>query len=157
MSDINLRKSLGNFNSIICLKALITGLEDVLGKSGAYANLIFAGRIRGSGLVKDLDLSNTKKPLEEWSQLIKDALGVDGTRLCIIKKIEIDGGILRTYLEETVCSAGEEKGSSRKVSFTLGVIQGALEEVTGKKLIGRQTGSVLRGQNYDIIDFKEAY
>ena len=155
MSDIVLRKKLGNFNSLVCLKALVVGLEDVLGEGGAHANLILAGRIRGRNLVKDLGLSKTNKSLEEWSQLIKDALGENGTKLCIVEKIEVDGNILRAYLSETVCSAGEEQGSSRKVTFTLGVIQGAIEEVIGKRLVGKQTGSILRGQDYDIIDFRE--
>ncbi len=155
MSDVILRKKLGNFNSIVCLRAVVIGLESVLGESGAHANLILAGRIRGRNLVKDLGLSNSNKPLEEWSKIIKEALGENGTKLCIVEKIEVDNNILRTYLSETVCSAGEEQGSSRKVTFTLGVIQGALEEVIGKRLIGQQVGSILRGQDYDIIDFKE--
>lgn len=155
MSDIYLRKTLGDFNSIVCLKALVVGLENILGEGGAHANLILAGRIRGRNLVKDLGLSMTNKPLLEWSQLVKDTLGENGTKLCIIEKIEIDGDIIRTFLSETVCSAGEEQGSSRKVTFTLGAVQGAIEEITGKRLVGKQTGSVLRGQDYDIIDFWE--
>ncbi len=157
MSEVILRKKLGNFSSIVCLKAVVVGLEDVLGLGGAHANLILAGRIRGRNLVKDLGLSNSTKPIEEWSNLIKEALGENGTRLCIVEKIEVDNNILRAYLSETVCSAGEEQGSSRKVTFTLGVIQGAIEEVIGKRLIGKQVGSVLRGQDYDIIDFKEHF
>lgn len=37
-----LRKELGEFNSIICLKAVVVGLEEVIGEQGARANLILA-------------------------------------------------------------------------------------------------------------------
>ncbi|NOY73004.1 MAG: hypothetical protein GXP14_11620 [Gammaproteobacteria bacterium] len=151
-----MREHLGDYSSIVCLKALVVGLEDILGEKGARANLILAGRIRGRTIIKDLGLSNTDKALAEWSITVKDAIGENGTRLCTIAKVEEEeDGILRIYLSETVCSAGEEPGSERQLTFTLGAIQGAVEEATGKKFLAKQTGSVLRGQDYDIIDFQE--
>ncbi len=153
MTQQIIRKQLGDFSSIICLKALICGLEDVLGEQGARANLILAGRIRGNAIAKSLGLSNTSQPLDEWVDLVRKAIGKSGTRLCTLEKVEIDGDITRAFLSETVCSAGEPVGSPRQLSFTLGAIQGVIEEATGHKLIGVQTGSVLRGQEYDIIDF----
>lgn len=155
MSNANIREKLGDFSSIVCLKALVVGLEDILGEKGARANLVLAGRIRGRTIIQDLELSNTDKSLEEWTAAVKEAIGEMGTRLCDISKVEKDGGILRVYLSETVCSAGEDPGSSRQLTFTLGAIQGAVEEATGKKFFAKQTGSVLRGQDYDIIDFEE--
>jgi len=154
MSNANIREKLGDFSSIVCLKALVVGLEDILGEKGARANLVLAGRIRGRTIIQDLGLSNTSKPLEEWTAAVKEAIGETGTRLCDIAKVEKDGDILRIYLSETVCSAGEDPGSDRQLTFTLGAIQGAVEEATGKKFIVKQTGSVLRGQDYDIIDFE---
>lgn len=154
MNQETMRKELGDFSSIICLKALVVGLEEILGVQGARANLILAGRIRGNTIVKNLGLSNTTKPLDEWTTMIKDAIGEAGTRLCKLERVEVDGDITRVYLSETVCSAGEEAGSPRKLTFTLGAIQGAIEEATGNKLVGVQTGSVLRGQDYDIVEFQ---
>ncbi|TPW17539.1 MAG: putative hydrocarbon binding protein (contains V4R domain) [Halothiobacillaceae bacterium] len=155
MSDVCLRKELGDFSSIICLKALVVGLEEVMGVQGARANLILAGRIRGQTIAKNLGLSNTDKPMAVWSAMVREAIGKNGTRLCDVVKVEEEGDILRVFLSETVCSAGEAPGSPRLLTFTQGAIHGALEEITGKKFIGVQTGSVLRGQEYDIIDFRE--
>lgn len=155
MNNTNVREKLGDFSSIVCLKALVVGLEDILGEKGARANLVLAGRIRGRTIIKELGLSGTDKPMEEWTAAVKEAIGETGTRLCDISKVEKDGDILRVYLSETVCSAGEESGSSRQLTFTLGAIHGAVEEATGKKFFAEQTGSVLRGQDYDIIDFIE--
>ena len=131
------------------------GLEEVMGEQGARANLILAGRIRGKNIAKSLGLSNTDKPLDEWSTMLQKAVGSEGTRLCKIDKVEQNDEVIRVYLSETVCSAGEPQGSPRKLTFTLGAVQGAVEEVTGKKLTGVQTGSVLRGQDFDIIDLTE--
>ncbi|HBY77432.1 MAG TPA: hypothetical protein DEG47_10655, partial [Cyanobacteria bacterium UBA11148] len=58
------------------------------------------------------------------------------------------------YTRETVCSAGEPQGSSRQCTFTLGAIQGFLEAFLGKRLRGIQTESVLRGGNYDILEYR---
>ena len=38
---------------------------------------------------------------------------------------------------------------------TLGAVQGAIEAVTGRKLKGTQTASVLRGGAYDTIEFND--
>jgi len=149
------REDLGDFCSIACLKAIIAGLEDILGEPLIRSNLILAGRMRGRNIIRDLGLSNTDKPISEWSMAISEALGKEGTRLCTVVKAEQDGDIIRVHLSETVCSAGEKPGSPRKLTFTQGVVQGAIEETMGKKLEGVQTGSVLRGQDYDIIEFSD--
>src|SRR5690606_1956100 len=83
---------------------------------------------------------------------MKNALGTDGTRLCGVDKIEETGEGYRVYLSDTVCSAGEPQGSTRELSFTLGAVHGAMEVVVGKKLRAKQVGSVLRGQDHDIIE-----
>lgn len=153
--NTNLRENLGNFSSIICLKALITGLEDVLGENGARANLILAGRVRGRDIVKSLGYSKTDCALEEWTAAVKAAIGENGTRLCEIDKVEADGETIRIYLSETVCSSGEEIGSPRQLTFTLGAIQGAVEEALDKKFIAKQVGSILRGQDHDIVELHE--
>ena len=56
---------------------------------------------------------------------------------------------------ETVCSAGEEIGSDRNCTFTLGAVWGALEGINGKTYLGEQTQSVLRGGQYDRFVFEE--
>ncbi|HEY9806151.1 MAG TPA: hypothetical protein V6D04_06250, partial [Candidatus Obscuribacterales bacterium] len=78
----------------------------------------------------------------------------DGTRLCIVDKLDTTGESIRVYCRETICSAGEPQGSPRQLTFTLGALQGVLEQATGKRLRGKQTESVLRGSSHDVISFE---
>ena len=154
MTEKKLRKQLGDFNSIVCFRAIITGLEKVMGVDATRGNLIRAGRLRGIEIVQKLGLSKTSEPLAEWSAKVAEVIGENGTRLCVVSKVEEDNGLYRIYLSDTICSADEEPGSSRQLSFTQGAIQGALEEATGLRLFGDQVGSTLRGDDYDILEFK---
>ncbi len=146
------RNELGDFNSIICFRALITGIEDALGPRAAMIALLSAGRARGRSLAKELGLSNASANLSEIAELMNTALGVKGTRLCIIDKIESsDQNALLVYCRETICSANELPGSDRELSYTMGAVQGVLEEVTGKRLRGKQVESVLRSGTHDVV------
>lgn len=150
-----LRQELGDFNSIVCLKAIVTGIEEALGEKAAAIALIAAGRQRGRILAQQLSLVNkgAEISLEEAKTLANKAIGKEGTCLCLIDKIEQDGDVYRVYTKETVCSAGEPEGSSRQCTFTLGAIQGFLEACLGKRLRGKQTESVLRGSTHDVLEY----
>jgi len=150
-----LRSNLGQFSSVVCLKAIITGIEDTLGEQATAIALIAAGRIRGKNLAKEgqLDLLNIDDDLEQITNKVSEVLGADGTRLLLLHKIERKDGLLYTYSTDTVCSAGEAPGSSRKCAFTLGALQGVLETITGDKLRGIQVGSVLREGDYDVFEY----
>lgn len=152
--SIQLRPELGEFNSIVCFKALITGMEDSLGEKATAIALIAAGRARGKKLVQELGLNNSQISLDEAGSKLSQALGKDGTRLCKIDKIIEQGDVIQVYTSETVCSAGEPQGSSRSCTFTLGAVWGAVEQVTGKRLQGKHIESVLRGSSHDIFEFK---
>ena len=156
MSDDLLRPELGNFNSIVCFKALVTGMEAALGERTAAVGLIAAGRERGQGLVESLGLagSGIGDPTA-LAAALDDALGANGTRLCKVCGVNVSGGTFSVSLQETVCSAGEPQGSPRKLSFTLGAVMGAMESITGRKLKATQTESVLRGGVYDTIEFTD--
>lgn len=148
-----LREVLGDFSSIVCFKAMVTGIEDALGGKAAFIALVSAGRACGKQLAASLELVGQENNLTKVCQLIADALGPNGTRLCLIEKIEkVDDEIL-VYCRETICSTGEEPGSPRELSYTLGAVQGVLEALTGRRLRGRQVASVLRGSQYDVIAF----
>ena len=149
-----LRPELGEFNSIVCFKAVITGMEDSLGEKATAIALIAAGRARGKKLAQELGLDNSQISLDEAGSRLSQALGKDGTRLCKIDKIIEQGDAIQVYTSETVCSAGEPQGSSRSCTFTLGAVWGAIEQVTGKRLQGKHTESVLRGSSHDIFEFK---
>jgi predicted hydrocarbon binding protein len=149
------REKLGEFSSIVCFKSVITGMEDALGEKATAISLIAAGRARGKNLAKSLGLSGATTDLDKIATALDEAVGQNGTRLTAVDKIAQEGDLIKVYCSETVCSAGEEIGSPRKCTFSMGAIWGALEEVTGKKLRGVHTESVLRGGSHDVFEFSE--
>ena len=149
-----LREQLGDFSSIICLKSMIKGLEEALGEKATAIALTASGRKRGRDLVKSLDLSNASIALDAAAAQIAAAIGENGTRLCILHKIVNEDGIYKAYVTGDVCTAGEPQGSDFKCLFTLGAVWGAIEEVTGQRLQGQHTESVLKGASYNLFEFK---
>ena len=152
MNDV-LRPELGNFSSIVCFKAVITGMEAALGDKATAIALTSAGRARGKNLVESLGLNGVDLPLADLASKMAYALGKDGTRLLIIDKIEKEGETYKAYTRETVCSSGEDQGSDRKCTFTLGAVQGALETITGQRFRGKHVESVLRGGEHDVFEY----
>jgi predicted hydrocarbon binding protein len=147
-----LRPTLGDFNSVVCFKGVITGMEEALGEKATAIALISAGRTRGRNLATQLGLAGTNLPLTDLTSKLNAAVGKDGTRLCHVEKIEQDGDKIRVYTSETVCSAGEPQGSGRKSTYTMGAIWGAIESIMGKKMQGKHTESVLRGGSHDVFE-----
>jgi predicted hydrocarbon binding protein len=147
------RPTLGQFSSIVCFKSVITGMEEALGEKATAIALIAAGRERGKNLAKELGLSGSTEDLSVIAAKLNEAIGANGTHLTAVDKIVIDGDLIKVYCSETVCSAGEPQGSDRKCTFTMGAVWGALTEVTGKKLRGVHTESVLRGGANDVFEF----
>jgi predicted hydrocarbon binding protein len=149
------RTELGNYSSVVCLKAIIVGVEEALGEKAAAIALISAGRQRGKTLAQELDLVNKSDvmSLEDIAVKVSHVLGKDGTRLCVVAKIEQDGDTYKVYTRETICSVGEDEGSPRQCTFTLGAIQGFLESFLNKRLRGKHTQSVLRGDDYDVLEY----
>ncbi|ELR96871.1 hypothetical protein [Gloeocapsa sp. PCC 73106] len=155
-TEENLRQELGSFSSIVCLKAIITGVEEALGEKAAAIAMIAAGRKRGKQLAAALKLSgqSERMSLEQVTEKANEHLGKDGTRLCLIDKIvPIEEGY-QVYTRETICSSGEEQGSPRTCTYTLGVLQGFLEEFLGKRLRGTQIASVLRNGTHDVLEYR---
>lgn len=152
MPDSNhLRPEIGDFASIVCTKAIVVGMENALGERAAHVALIAAGRSRGRQLAEQLGKKDV--PLSDLAALLNEAIGANGTRLCIVHSVEQHGDAIRVSLGETLCSAGEAPGSPRVLTFTLGALQGVFEVVTGRALKGKQIESVLRGGKYDTIEF----
>jgi predicted hydrocarbon binding protein len=149
-----LRPELGDFSSIVCFKAMVVGIEEALGEKAAAIALIAAGRVRGRQVATQLSLDTSNVSLAEVASILNTTLGKDGTRLCIIDKIIEEDDFINVFCQETVCSSGEPQGSSRCLSFTLGAIQGALEQITKKRLRGKQIESVLRGSTHDVLQFQ---
>jgi predicted hydrocarbon binding protein len=152
MPDL-LRPQLGDFNSIVCFKAVVIGMEDALGEKATAIALTTAGRSRGKKLATDLGLVGTIDSLDDVGKKLSHALGAEGTRLCIVEKIVTEGDTVRVYTSETVCSAGEEQNSTRKCTFTMGAVWGAIEQVLNKRFRGVHNESVLRGGTHDVFEF----
>ncbi len=148
------RVELGEYSSIVCFKAVVTGAEEALGEKAAAITLIAAGRNRGKQLAESLNLKTDHAALEDILPALTKALGKDGTRLCLVDKIEQVDDLIKVYCRETICSAGEPEGSPRKLTFTMGAIQGVIEQFLGKRLRGKQTESVLRGGSHDVVEFE---
>ncbi|MBE9128275.1 MULTISPECIES: hypothetical protein [unclassified Coleofasciculus] len=150
-----LRQELGDFGSILFLKSILIGMEEAIGEKTAAIAMISAGRNQGKSSIQELGLVNkgTALPLAEIREKANQILGKEGTRLCIIDKIEQEGEVYRVYAKETFCSSGEPMGSSRPCTYTLGAIQGFLEAFLGKRLKGRQIGSVLKGSTHDVLEY----
>lgn len=149
-----LRQTLGNFSSIVCFKAAIVGMEDALGEKAAAIALIAAGRQRGKNLAKELVLESSMS-MHEIAAKMRSALGEEGTRLCIVENIVLEENLIKVYTSETLCSAGEEEGSPRKCTYTMGTVWGALEQGLRKRFQGKHTESVLRGGKNDVFEFME--
>jgi predicted hydrocarbon binding protein len=128
-------------------------MEEALGEKATAIALISAGRVRGKNVAIELGLSGSTENLETIAAKLNAALGSSGTRLTAIDKIVKEGDTIEVYCSETVCSAGEPQGSSRKCTFTMGAVWGALTEITGQRLRGTHTESVLRGGNHDVFEF----
>ena len=152
-NSLSSRPTLGQFSSIVCFKSVITGMEEALGEKATAIALIAAGRARGKELAKSLGLSGSTQDLSVIAAKLNEAVGANGTHLTAVDKISQAGDLITVYCSETVCSAGEPDGSPRKCTFTMGAVWGALTEVTGKKLRGTHTESVLRGGAYDVFEF----
>ncbi len=148
-----LRKELGNFSSIICFKAAISGMEEALGDKATAIALTTAGRARGKKLAEELGFTAGSYSLDDAADQLRKALGKEGTRLCIVEKIVSEDEIIKVYTSETLCSAGEALNSPRKCTFTMGAVWGAIEQIIGKRLRGTHTESVLRGGTHDVFEF----
>ncbi|MGB7518246.1 MAG: hypothetical protein WA896_01285 [Spirulinaceae cyanobacterium] len=73
----SLRTELGNFNSVVCLKAIIYGVEEALGEKAAMIAMISAGRQRGKQLAEELGLTGKEGEISliEIQSLATKALG----------------------------------------------------------------------------------
>lgn len=147
------RPELGDLCSVVCYKSAVVGMEEALGEKATAIALTAAGRSRGKLLAKELELANLSTSLDVVTSKIRSVLGKEGFRLCNVEKIISEGETIRVITSETLCSAAEPMGSSRKCTFTLGAVWGVLEQVFGKRLRGKQIESVLRGGNNDVFEF----
>jgi len=66
--SIAFRDNLGEFSSVVCIKSIITGMEEALGEKATAIALIAAGRARGKQIISDLDLAGQSLSLVHHQQ-----------------------------------------------------------------------------------------
>jgi predicted hydrocarbon binding protein len=147
------RDKLGQFNSIDAFRAVVEGMSEALGDKATGVALVAAGRMRGRKLADELGLKGATQNLEEATQQITKVLGGEGSRLCIIDKIEILDDVIKVYTSETLCAVGGNGDTPPRCTFTLGIVWGILTELMQKKLKGSHVESVLHGGAYDVFEF----
>ncbi len=134
MGDIE-RPTLGPFMSLVCFQYLRIGTEEVADR----APVVASGRQRGYDLVEGLGLLGSTQDGEAIRAKLDEALGVNGTRLCMVKSIQpkSDGGY-EVRISESACTAGQVS-SQPHCAFTMGVFIGAIHALTGTRVKGVET------------------
>jgi predicted hydrocarbon binding protein len=121
--------------SLTCFQYLRVGTEEVADR----APVVAAGRTRGADLVKELGLVGSATDAARLHELLDAALGVNGTRLCLITSItETASGGYEVRLTEGACTAGQ-MSETPLCAFTLGVFVGAIQALSGRTLRARET------------------
>jgi len=141
MSDV-LRPTLGSLMSLTCFQYLRHGAEDAAGR----ALVVAAGRQRGYDLAEALGLLGMTADAEQIRQKLDNALGVDGTRLCLVHSVApTAAGGFKVRIVEGACTAGVTS-QEPYCAFTLGVFTGAISAITGQRMIGRETECTAMGR-----------
>ncbi|WP_129627956.1 4-vinyl reductase [Candidatus Oscillochloris fontis] len=130
----NNRQILGPFMNLVCFQYLRNTTEDVAGR----APIIAAGRKRGYDVIVSLGLVGKMSDAAEIQEKLNGALGVEGTRLCIVEQITTlpDGGY-EVHIIESACTANQH-ASEPLCAFTLGVFIGAIHALTGVRMSGKE-------------------
>lgn len=128
------RPTLGGFMSLTCFQYLRVGTEDVADR----APIVASGRKRGYDLVEGLNLLGASNNTAVIAGKLGDALGANGTRLCLVDSVTLLGtGRYEVRISEGACTAGQSS-SAPLCAFTLGVFIGALHAITGTPMQGRE-------------------
>jgi hypothetical protein len=141
MRDIVVKRpTLGPFMSVVCFRYLHDDTVDLAGT----ALIIDAGRQLGRDLIEELGLIGKFTGADDLLQRLHDALGPDGTRLCLIEQvIQKDNGGFEVHSVECASPL-----------YTLGVLIGAISSMTGKTLLGEEVAATgkegVEGRIYSI-------
>ncbi len=128
------RPTLGPFMSLVCFQYLRLGTEDVADR----APVVAAGRQRGYDVIQQLGMVGSTSDPEVIQEKLDGALGLNGTRLCLIDSITtLPNGGYEVRLHEGACTAGQVSDTPH-CAFTLGVFIGALHAITGTRMKGRE-------------------
>jgi predicted hydrocarbon binding protein len=128
------RPTLGGFMSLTCFQYLRVGTEEVADR----APIVASGRKRGYELAASVDAPGSIQNPAEIHRILADALGADGTRLCLVNSVtQVNPGRYEVRITEGACTAGQS-ANEPVCAFTLGVFIGALSAFTGTPMRGRE-------------------
>jgi hypothetical protein len=118
--------------SLLCFQYLRVGTEEVADR----APVVASGRQRGYDLVEGLGLLGSTTDNETIRVQLNEALGVNGTRLCLVNSIQTKpSGGYEVRISEGACTAGQVS-SQPHCAFTMGVFIGAIHALTGSRMNG---------------------
>jgi hypothetical protein len=125
MKEVQIKRpTLGPFMSVVCFRYLHDDAMDLAGQ----ALVVDAGRQRGNDLIHELGAQGTHQNGAKLYKELDDALGMNGTRLCLIQSVkEMDNGGFEVHSKE--CASP---------TYTLGVLIGAISAMVGKTFIGKE-------------------
>jgi len=123
MRDIQInRPTLGSFMSVVCFRYLNDDAQELAGP----AVIIDAGRQHGHDLIEALGMMGSHQTSHEIHKELNDALGTNGTRLCLIKSMQERDGMYEVVVTEYPC-----------LSYTMGVLIGAIGTITSTRMHGK--------------------
>jgi len=132
------RPTLGPFMHVVCFRYLVEDADDLAGR----ALIVDAGRQRGQDLIEQLGKKGTHQKAQDIQRELDDALGLNGTRLCIIQSVtEKDNGGFQIHAMECASPA-----------YTMGVLVGAISAITGVSMLGKETDVGAEGPEARIYD-----
>lgn len=153
------REVLGDFAGVSCLRAVLLGMEFTFGAATAQVALRAAGRRHGSELARQLRVT-PDTPATVVRDRLDLALGVHGSRLCVVQHVEWQApgerasGAWRVVLGEMASTATEPWGSRRRCPFTLGVVEAVLQAASHRPLCASE-GGVSDDPSWDEFTVRE--
>jgi hypothetical protein len=129
------RPTLGPMMNATCFQYLRYHAEEVVGR----VPIVSAGRRRGYDVIVEEGFAGMPADGPKLTEVLDGVLGVDGTRLCLVRSVEPMGaGAFEVRISEGACTVGRESDAP-VCAYTLGVFMGALQAITGTPMRGDET------------------
>ncbi|MBO3130445.1 V4R domain-containing protein [Dermatophilus congolensis] len=145
----NTRPTLGKFVAAECLQQMRLHVEDLAGPGPVLG----AGRMRGAGLVELLGKTGASPSIDDATDILQKALGLDGTRLAIVDDITEDNGTYTVRIHEGACSF-DRKSDEPMCAYTLGVFVGAIGSLYGATMTGKELECEAMGDSQCVYRIK---
>jgi V4R domain len=125
------RPTLGSMVDAVCFQYLRFHAEDVVGR----VPIVAAGRRRGYDVIVERGLIGVPADGPKLTEVLDGVLGLDGTRLCLVRSVEPTGDGFEVRISEGACTMGQQSDEP-VCAYTLGVFMGAMQAFTGVPMRG---------------------